>query len=255
MIDHQVRVRPVIDAGLRLVSGPQEVLDDPGCAHLAHHLEGALDLPRLDLVGQPGVHAHLRVDGHDLLLADRTRPSGRPAVAASSQDQQALARTQRAAVCRAWSLGRSARSCASTTNAIRISTSIALTTFAKLLLVPLARIGYNVARESSKPGGVREPSILDRCLHHSARPRGIHLDVDSRGLVLRIAHRGMRNSRRKCAKSRRRVQGAFRQVNQLTHQGADKIAAPVIKASATEAQLRAMGRRTASLVSRREVRS
>ena len=66
---------------------------------------------------------------------------------------------------------------------------------------------------------------------------------------------GARKLERKMRDASPRVQGAFRQVNRLTHQGADKISAPVIKASATGAQLRAMGRRTASLFSKDEVQS
>ena len=50
-----------------------------------------------------------------------------------------------------------------------------------------------------------------------------------------------------------KVQGVFRKANQITHQAADKIAEPFIKVSATTAQVQAMGRRTASLLKRREV--
>ena len=59
---------PVHTARRCLVVGPRKVLDDPGCAHLAHHLQRALDLPGFYLVGETGVDAHLGVDAVHRLL-------------------------------------------------------------------------------------------------------------------------------------------------------------------------------------------
>jgi hypothetical protein len=75
------------------------------------------------------------------------------------------------------------------------------------------------------------------------------------GVIFYFAFKGSRKLEQKMREYSPKVQGAFDQANRLTHQGADKISAPVIKASATGAQLRAIGRRTASLVTRREVES
>lgn len=50
-----------------------------------------------------------------------------------------------------------------------------------------------------------------------------------------------------------KVQRVFNEVNRVTRETSDKIAAPVIKVSATTAQVQAMGRRTTSLLKRREV--
>ncbi len=50
-----------------------------------------------------------------------------------------------------------------------------------------------------------------------------------------------------------KVQRVFREVNRVTHETSDKIAEPVFRVNATTAQVHAMGRRTASLLKRREV--
>jgi len=55
MVDHRVRVAPGELALLRLDVGPGEELDDPRRAHLAHHAQGALDLPPLHLIGEARV--------------------------------------------------------------------------------------------------------------------------------------------------------------------------------------------------------
>ena len=73
------------------------------------------------------------------------------------------------------------------------------------------------------------------------------------GAILFFSIRGMRAAERKMLEVSPRVQEVFRQVNVLTHRAADKIGAPVIKVEATNAQVRAMGKRTASLLRRREV--
>ena len=75
------------------------------------------------------------------------------------------------------------------------------------------------------------------------------------GALFFLLFKGARKLELKMREVSPRVQAAFRQVNRLTHQGADKVAAPVIKASATSAQLRALGRRTSSILIRREVQS
>jgi hypothetical protein len=74
------------------------------------------------------------------------------------------------------------------------------------------------------------------------------------GAIFYFAFKGLRVAEAKVREFSPRVQGAFRQANRLTHQYADKLVAPVIKASATGAQLRALGRRTTSLVTRREAK-
>jgi hypothetical protein len=73
------------------------------------------------------------------------------------------------------------------------------------------------------------------------------------GAIFFFAFKGLRQAEKKAREFSPKLQGAFRQANRLTHQYADKLAAPVIKASATGAQLRAIGRRTASTFTRREV--
>jgi uncharacterized protein YoxC len=73
------------------------------------------------------------------------------------------------------------------------------------------------------------------------------------GAILFISIKGLRAMERKMREVSPKVQGVFRQANLLTHQAADKIAAPVIKVEATNAQVRAIGRGTASLIKRREV--
>ena len=72
MIHDEIGVGPVEAPLLRLRIGPGEIFDDPRSAHLAHHLQRALDLPFLDLVGQPRVHTDLGIRRHHRLLpADR----------------------------------------------------------------------------------------------------------------------------------------------------------------------------------------
>ncbi len=73
------------------------------------------------------------------------------------------------------------------------------------------------------------------------------------GAILFFAVKGMNALDRKLREVFPKVQGVFRQVNRVSRQVTDKVAAPVIKASATTAQVQAMGRRTASLLKRREV--
>ena len=73
------------------------------------------------------------------------------------------------------------------------------------------------------------------------------------GAILFFSIRGLRATERKMREVSPKVQGVFRQVNQVTHQAADKIVAPVIKVEATNAQVRAIGKGTASLLKRREV--
>jgi hypothetical protein len=70
--DDQISMVPREATGLRLQVGPGEVLDRPERAHFAYHLEGALDLPLLDLVGEPRVYTEERVAPLNLLL----RPEG-----------------------------------------------------------------------------------------------------------------------------------------------------------------------------------
>lgn len=73
------------------------------------------------------------------------------------------------------------------------------------------------------------------------------------GAILFFAVKGMNALDRKLREVFPKVQGVFRQVNRVARQLTDKIAAPVIKTSATTAQVQAIGRRTASLFKRREV--
>ncbi|MGE5602889.1 MAG: hypothetical protein ACM30E_07545 [Nitrososphaerales archaeon] len=73
------------------------------------------------------------------------------------------------------------------------------------------------------------------------------------GVILFFAIRGMFALDRKMREVSPKVQGVFRQVNQATHQAADKIVEPVMKVNATTAQIQAIGRGTASLLKRREV--
>jgi hypothetical protein len=75
------------------------------------------------------------------------------------------------------------------------------------------------------------------------------------GAIFYFAFRGLRQAEAKVREYSPLVQRAFRQANGITHEYADKIAAPVIKASAIGAQLRATGRRTTSIIIRRERQS
>lgn len=71
--------------------------------------------------------------------------------------------------------------------------------------------------------------------------------------ILFFAVKGMNALHRKLHEIFPKVQGVFRQVNRVTRQVTDKVAEPVIKAGAQAAQVQAMGRRTVSLLKRREV--
>ena len=73
------------------------------------------------------------------------------------------------------------------------------------------------------------------------------------GAILFFLVKGMSALDRKLREIFPKVRGVFSRVNQVTRQVTDKVAAPVIKASATTAQVQAIGRRTASLIKRREV--
>lgn len=73
------------------------------------------------------------------------------------------------------------------------------------------------------------------------------------GVILFFSIKGMSALHRKMREVSPKVQGVFRQVNQVTHQAADKIAEPVIKVNATTARIQAIGRGTASLLKRHEV--
>jgi hypothetical protein len=73
------------------------------------------------------------------------------------------------------------------------------------------------------------------------------------GVILFFSVRGLRALERKMREVSPKVQGVFRRVNLLTHQASDKIAAPIINVEATNAQVRALGKGTASLLKRREV--
>lgn len=73
------------------------------------------------------------------------------------------------------------------------------------------------------------------------------------GAILFFSVKGMNALDRKLHAIFPKVQGVFGQVNRITRQVTDKVAEPVIKASAMTAQVQAMGRRTASLLKRREV--
>jgi hypothetical protein len=77
------------------------------------------------------------------------------------------------------------------------------------------------------------------------------------GAIFFFAFKGMRALEAKMRLYSPQVQRAFRQANRLTHEYADKLAAPVINASATGAQVRAIsrraiGRRTPSITTQRE---
>ena len=72
------------------------------------------------------------------------------------------------------------------------------------------------------------------------------------GALLFFSLKGLRALEGKLREVSPNVQRVFRQVNRAVHQGADKVAAPVIKASATSAQVATIGRRTTSLLRKRE---
>jgi hypothetical protein len=74
------------------------------------------------------------------------------------------------------------------------------------------------------------------------------------GAIFYFVFRGLRIGEQKIREYSPKVQRAFRQANRYARLGADKVAAPVIKASATGAQLRAIGRRTTSIVTGREAK-
>lgn len=73
------------------------------------------------------------------------------------------------------------------------------------------------------------------------------------GIILFFSIRGLWITDRKMREVSPKVQEVFRRVNELTHQTADKIAEPVIKVEQTTAQVKAIGRGTASLFKRHEV--
>jgi hypothetical protein len=73
------------------------------------------------------------------------------------------------------------------------------------------------------------------------------------GIILFFSIRGLWITDRKMRETAPKVQEVFRRVNEATHQAADKIVEPVIRVNETAAQVKAVGRRTASLFKRREV--
>jgi hypothetical protein len=75
------------------------------------------------------------------------------------------------------------------------------------------------------------------------------------GAIFYFVFKGLRKGEQKMREVSPQVQRAFREANRLTRQASDKLAAPIIKADAMGAQLRAMGRRTTSIVTRREAKS
>jgi hypothetical protein len=75
------------------------------------------------------------------------------------------------------------------------------------------------------------------------------------GAILFFSIRGLWAMEKKMREVSPKVQGAFRQVNLMTHQAAEKVVAPVIKVEATNAQIRAIGNGTTSLLKRREVQT
>jgi hypothetical protein len=120
--------------------------------------------------------------------------------------------------------------------------------------VRLARLWYTIARElASREEFVDLQFWTDASIILLALEGFILMVIP--GILFVGLFIGARKLEHKMREVSPRVQGAFHQVNRLTHQGADKITAPVIKASATGAQLRAMGRRTASMFNKDEVRS
>ena len=124
-----------------------------------------------------------------------------------------------------------------------------------MLLVPFVRLWYNIVRElASREEFVDLAFWPDASIVLLALEGFVLMIIPGTSCSSYVQGRGG-SSKRKMREVSPRVQGAFRQVNRLTHQGADKVAAPVIKASATGAQLRALGRRTSSLLTRREVQS
>lgn len=72
------------------------------------------------------------------------------------------------------------------------------------------------------------------------------------GAIFFFVFKGLRKAELKAREFSPKVQAAFRKVNRLTKEVSDKAAAPVIKASATGAQARAIVRRTSSIITRRE---
>ncbi len=72
-------------------------------------------------------------------------------------------------------------------------------------------------------------------------------------ILLFFSIRGLWITDRKMREVSPKVQEVFRRINEVTHQTADKIAEPVIKVNQTSAQVKAIGRGTASLLKRREV--
>jgi len=73
------------------------------------------------------------------------------------------------------------------------------------------------------------------------------------GAIFFFSIKGLRALERKMREVSPKVQGVFRQVNRVTEQVTDKIAAPIIKISGANAQLRGMRRGAVSLFRRREV--
>lgn len=89
MTHYGIRVAPGELAWLEWFDiGPGKEFYDPGCAHFPHHLQAALNLPFLNLVGQTGVDTHNRVGSlHHLRRAGDDQRSGR-SQAGKQQDQQ-----------------------------------------------------------------------------------------------------------------------------------------------------------------------
>lgn len=73
------------------------------------------------------------------------------------------------------------------------------------------------------------------------------------GVILFFLIKGLRAAETKTRAVAPKVHQVFHRINQVTHETADKIAAPVIRIDAATAQVQAMGRQTASLLKRREV--
>lgn len=72
------------------------------------------------------------------------------------------------------------------------------------------------------------------------------------GALFFFSLKGLRAIETKMLEISPKVQGVFRQANLKTNQVSDKLAAPFIAASAANARVKAMRRKTASLIKREE---
>jgi hypothetical protein len=73
------------------------------------------------------------------------------------------------------------------------------------------------------------------------------------GAIFFFSLRGLFALERKMKEVSPKVQGFFRDADRVTRQVSDKMAEPFIRVSETSAQIQTMGRRSVSLLKRREV--